>query len=135
MLTLFAALTFAAPIGATSPDVTQANIDDTICAKHWSQRVRPPVSYTRALKREQLAGRADPRLYEEDHLIPLSLGGASRDPQNLWPQLLDDAHEKDRLERRLHNLVCAHVVPLAEAQHAIATDWQAAYRKYMGAKP
>ena len=24
--------------------------------------------------------------YEEDHLIPLELGGAPRDPNNLWPE-------------------------------------------------
>jgi hypothetical protein len=123
------------PPGAADPAVTQSNIDTTICAKGWSKHVRPPASYTGKLKRDQIAGRADPRLYEEDHLIPLELGGASRDPRNLWPQLWDGpdgAHAKDRLERRLHNLVCSHAVSLEEAQKAIATDWRAAYRKYMG---
>jgi hypothetical protein len=49
----------------------------------------PRVSYTNALKIEQmpiyeLGG--SPSLYEEDHLIPLELGGAPRNPKNLWPE-------------------------------------------------
>jgi len=30
---------------------------------------------------------------------------------------------KDRLEQRLHQLVCAGQLDLATAQHDIATDW------------
>ncbi len=39
---------------------------------------------------------------------------------------------KDKLEDRLHALVCAGKVPLAVAQREIATDWIAAYQKYLG---
>jgi hypothetical protein len=136
-IVLAAAVAFMAAPGATNPDVTQDNVRTTICAPGWSQSVRPSKQYTNALKRSQLAGRADPRLYEEDHLIPLSLGGAPSDPRNLWPQLWEDAREKDRLEKRLHRLVCLrrHALPLSEAQRAIATDWQAAYRRYVSWNP
>jgi len=52
--------------------------------------VRPPVQYTEELKRQQIRtfGYHDRRLsqYEEDHLIPLGLGGAPSDPRNLWPE-------------------------------------------------
>lgn len=72
---------------------------------------------------------------EVDHLISLELGG-SNDIKNLWPQPYAgtpwNAHVKDKLENRLHALVCAGTVPLAEAQHAIATDWIAAYQRYFG---
>jgi len=67
--------------------------------------------------------------YEEDHLIPLELGGSPRDPKNLWPQPRGgnpNASAKDTLENALHALVCAGRVPLASAQQAIATDWVAA---------
>ena len=52
---------------------------------------------------------------------------------SLWPQprLTRDgrgAEAKDRLERRLHALVCRGVVPLAVAQRAIGADWVEAYR-------
>ena len=75
--------------------------------------------------------------YEIDHLISIGLGG-SNDIKNLWPQSLDEtkpwnAKVKDRLERRLHVLVCEdHALSLREAQEAIASDWIAAYRKYVG---
>ncbi len=67
--------------------------------------------------------------YELDHLIPLELGG-SNDAGNLWPEPAPSFHVKDILENRLHALVCAGRLDLATAQHAIATDWQAAALAY-----
>jgi len=73
--------------------------------------------------------------YEVDHLVSLELGG-SNDPKNLWPQSYKtkpwNAHVKDALENRLHEMVCNGELPLETAQHDIATDWIAAYKKYMG---
>ena len=78
--------------GAINPDVTQQTIETTICVRGWTRLVRPPENYTEALKREQIKtyGYDDRRLrdYEEDHLIPLALGGAPTDPRNLWPEPL-----------------------------------------------
>ena len=46
----------AATPGLVSPDITQANIDQTICNPQWSTKsIRPPVSYTNTLKTKQLA--------------------------------------------------------------------------------
>ena len=39
--------------------------------------------------------------YEFDHLIPLNAGGSS-DIENIWPQPLDEAHEKDKLEQQIY---------------------------------
>lgn len=72
---------------------------------------------------------------EVDHLISLEIGG-SNDIGNLWPEPYGgttcNAHVKDGLENRLHALVCVGTVALVDAQHDIATDWTAAYRKYIG---
>ncbi len=79
---------------------------------------------------------ADIREYEEDHLVPLCLAGAPQDPSNLWPQPRFgewSADRKDVLEAKLCRLACDGKVALAEAQREIATDWIAAYRKYIGA--
>lgn len=118
--------------GVIDPAVTQANIAQTICVSGYTATVRPPSSYTDALKAEQMRaygfGGATTN-YEEDHLIPLELGGSPRDPKNLWPQPRGgnpNAAAKDALENTLHSLVCAGRVPLAIAQQAIATDWVAA---------
>jgi hypothetical protein len=101
--------------GAANPQVTQRNIGDTICSRHWSTKlIRPPAQYTGRLKRRQLreygdtvrqaraqlvnpsTGKVDttrcvarsdnPACYEEDHLIPIEDGGDPTDPRNLWPE-------------------------------------------------
>jgi hypothetical protein len=136
------------PTAATAPGladaaITQGNISQTICVPGWSSRHRPPEATTEAIKARQLAERDRPgglADYEEDHVIPLALGGAAADPRNLWPQpryAADGwtAAKKDRLEDRLHALVCAGAVPLADAQRAIAADWTAAYRTYAADLP
>ena len=43
-----------------------------------------------------------------------------------------NAHIKDKLENKLHDDVCAGQVDLKTAQRAIAGDWVAAYKKYVG---
>ncbi|MDH6128087.1 hypothetical protein [Kitasatospora sp. GP82] len=122
--------------GATNPDVTQDTIGSTICVSGWTGTVRPPTSYTNALKVRQIAayGYSDTYTgdYEEDHLIPLELGGAPKDPNNLWPEPRYDtgvgvtAYSKDSVENKLKTAVCNGSVPLVDAQNAIATDWTTA---------
>jgi hypothetical protein len=74
-----------------------------------------------------------PRAYELDYLIAPELGG-SGDIRNVWPQPYSatvwNSHLKDALEGRLHDLVCSGRIPLVTAQHDIATNWVAAYKKY-----
>jgi hypothetical protein len=100
---------------------------------------RGPMSATRRdeiLRRYGLPAGTHPD-YEIDHLIPLCLGG-SDDPSNLWPQprrTIEDtwnAEAKDRLERRMCDMVCDGEIEIATAQEAFATDWVAAYQKYYG---
>lgn len=53
-------------------DITQANIQDTICTKGFTKTIRPAVSYTNGVKfklmREAGIPAADAGLYELDHL-------------------------------------------------------------------
>jgi hypothetical protein len=103
--------------GATNADITPDNVDQNICKTGWSTKnIRPPATYTTALKREQMKSlnyavpnplptiptksgnstrldvtkcveqSANPACYEEDHLISLELGGDPRSPDNLWPE-------------------------------------------------
>ncbi|MFC4910002.1 hypothetical protein [Actinomadura gamaensis] len=118
--------------GATNPAVTQANIHRTICVPGYSKKIRPPVSYTNALKKKQIKEygyrNTSPSAYEEDHLIPLSLGGAPRDPKNLWPEPGASPNPKDSIEFKLYKAVCAGKVTLRAAQKAMATNWTTAGR-------
>jgi hypothetical protein len=117
--------------GVADPRVTQVNILTTICVSGYTTRVRPSSSYTNALKAQQikLYGYTDTKLadYEEDHLIPLEIGGHPTDAKNLWPEPLTGpypATKKDGLENSLHTKVCAGLMTLAAAQTAIAKNWE-----------
>ena len=74
--------------------------------------------------------------YEIDHLVPLCLGG-SDDVSNLWPQPRRsiepkwNAEAKDRLERKLCNLVCDQLLDLGDAQEVMVKDWLRAYHLYV----
>ena len=105
--------------GALDGDVTQATIGATICVHGWTRTVRPPVSYTNALKERQLREyglRGPPSKYQEDHLISLELGGAPVDPRNLWPEPYPRAADVDRIENELNRRVCDGSLSLAAAQ-------------------
>jgi hypothetical protein len=114
---------YSPPPGALNPQVTQSNIAGTICRRGWTRTVRPPLSYTANLKREQMRQRRLPGSaadYEEDHFIPLELGGHPTDPRNLWPQPIAQAKRKDQWELSLNRTVCAGRMTLGAAQHKIA---------------
>jgi hypothetical protein len=116
--------------GVVNPGVTQENIAQTICVPGYTRTIRPPGSYTNALKVRQIVeyGYADtnPADYEEDHFIPLELGGHPTDPRNLWPEphaAADGSAAKDKVENALHALVCSGTLTLEEAQRRISSDW------------
>jgi hypothetical protein len=144
-LFLFASLLIALPVVAADlpirpdPKLTPGAIVSTdaptVCQPGYSKSVRHTSGKLKAsIYREYGLDRAISH-FEVDHLISLELGGADV-AANLWPQSYDtatwNAHTKDKLEDRLHALVCAGRLPLEQAQHEIATDWIAAYQKYLG---
>jgi len=125
---------YTPPPGAVNPQVTQANINQTICVRGWTRTVRPPVQYTDALKRQQMAARhytdTNPADYEEDHDIPLEVGGNPTNLLNLWPQPIREARMKDKLENALNKAVCGGKMTLHDAQECIrGTNWTACARR------
>lgn len=117
-----------------TPGVAAITDASVICAAGYTTKsVRPSVSYTNNLKVQQIAqyGYTDTSTkdYEEDHLIPLEIGGSPTDPKNLWPELWNGplgAHVKDLTENRCHKEVCGGQISITQAQTEIATDWQTA---------
>jgi hypothetical protein len=113
--------------GALNPAVTQATIEQTICVSGYTKTIRPSSGVTEPEKLDSMAaygyqGRS-PSDFEYDHLVSLELGGAANDPRNLWPETGGSPNPKDKVENALHRLVCDGQMPLATAQHIIATDW------------
>jgi hypothetical protein len=118
----------------TPGDVLPVTVSD-ICVSGYSSKVR---NVTEAVKNQVyleygITSHA-PGSYEVDHLISLELGG-SNSIKNLWPEPYFgdlNAHVKDKLEDKLHALVCDGQLDLQTAQHDIATDWITAYIQYIG---
>jgi hypothetical protein len=106
-----------------------------ICAHGYTKLVRDvPAAVKRQAYEEYGRTQEKGRCCEVDHLIPLELGGSNR-LRNLWPEPYDvewNAHVKDRLENRLHVMVCKGEIELPAAQAAIASNWITAYQKYIG---
>jgi hypothetical protein len=116
--------------GAHNPDVTEQTLDTTICKPNWTKTVRPPSAYTTNLKNQQKAryglGTVPNAELEEDHLIPLSLGGSPADPRNLWPEPRSGprgAQAKNNMANDLHRAVCTRAIRLPDARAAMMQNW------------
>ena len=124
--------------GVVDSAITQDNIQQTVCVKGYTRTIRPPANYTNKLKKQQMReygyDDTDPKHYEEDHLIALSIGGAASDPRNLWPQPRNSewgAEKKDQLEKVLYKKVCTQKLQLSQAQYAMATNWIEAWKQHV----
>ena len=100
-----------------------------------------PQSEKFAVEREYgLAAKLYGRTLEIDHIVSLEFGG-SNDIANLYPEeatLSAGApgyHVKDKLENKLHDLVCDGTMTLRSVQQQIASNWQALYKKAFGVAP
>jgi hypothetical protein len=105
--------------GVVNPDVTEQSIATTICKHGWTRTIRPPTSYTNALKVRQMREYGvggQPAEYQEDHLISLELGGHPTDARNLWPEPYPRAAEMDSIENELNATVCSGAMSLDAAQ-------------------
>lgn len=122
---------------ALNPDVTPATIRSTICVSGWTATIRPPSTYTSQLKADQMRAFGLPGTaadYEEDHRIPLELGGAPRDPENLTPEPRtgspNNATTKDSGENLAKHWVCDQGVDLRQAQADFIARWLAPWPSY-----
>jgi hypothetical protein len=124
----------ALPERSLTPGATRSVAMSEVCSVAHEDVVRAVSdSMRQEVLREYgiMDARADD--YEIDYLIAPGLGGAEN-LQNLWPEPYRsqtwNAHVKDALEERLHELVCSGDLDLHTAQHEVAADWIAAYKKY-----
>lgn len=129
------------PDRACSPGAIYSGLTQSvICSStfHTSLVRDVPASEKHEIEREYgLAPKSYRLALEIDHITPLELGG-SNDVANLYPERAAPApgfRVKDRLENRVHSLVCSGQMTLRVAQMAIATDWQALYERVYGVAP
>jgi hypothetical protein len=124
----------------TEPDPTltpgatrRVTISDVCSMAHEEVVGEVSTSLRQEVFQEYGIANARPDEYEVDYLIAPGLGGVE-EIHNLWPEPYTsrtwNAHVKDALEERLHEMVCAGQLDLSTAQREIATDWIAAYKKY-----
>jgi hypothetical protein len=95
--------------------------------------------------------------YEEDHLIPLEIGGDPTDPRNLWPEPCNTqvggtvmgARQKDVVEGFVHDEICFDIpnskqnsyipatisVTLRSGQAILSGDWYACYESIKKGEP
>lgn len=137
MIALLLALATPAllPNPTITPGATRHVTRATLCQPGTARDARHVTAATKRRVFEAYALTPNGRSFEVDHLIPLELGG-SNDLANLWPQSYltqpYNAAVKDRLENRLHALVCAGALPLTTAQRALSEDWISAFQRYIG---
>src|ERR1700761_882005 len=143
-----ACLALAVPVAARAADIPDPKITPGVAREGVTKADLCPVAHTPALRNVSQADKHKvfksydlvgnhsgycnvPEGCEVDHLISLEIGGAN-DVKNLWPQpyggTIWNAHAKDKLENKLHALVCSGKITLDEAQTEIATNWIDAYK-------
>jgi hypothetical protein len=117
--------------GATNPDVTDdpAVLKATIGTPGWTAQVRPPVSYTNALKIQVMSEYGiigNPTDFELDHLVPLCCGGNPISQLNLWAQRragVNGASLKDTTEVAAQHAILNGHMSLADVQRGFCEDW------------
>jgi 5-methylcytosine-specific restriction endonuclease McrA len=118
--------------GARFSKVSRARV----CRAGYSENVRNVSDSTKdaVYAAYGMAKHFDGSNGEVDHLVSLELGG-SNSRANLFPEAArprPGSHEKDRLENRLHEEMCAGTITMSRAQRLIASDWVAAYHARFG---
>jgi anti-sigma factor RsiW len=112
----------------------QVSLQDVCSMAHEEVVVDVPVSLRQEILHAYGIASGRAAEYEIDYLIAPGLGG-TEDVRNLWPEPYTtptwNARVKDTLEEHLHELVCSGQVNLSTAQRDIASDWIAAYKKYL----
>jgi hypothetical protein len=126
----------AVPNPSLTPGATRPVALSDVCSMAHEEVVRDvPDQLRQQVFKEYGIVNPRPEDYEIDYLIAPGLGG-TEDIHNLWPEPSKlsawNAHAKDDLEERLHQLVCAGKLDLPTAQQAIASNWISAYKRYLG---
>ena len=122
------------PTPRLTPGVGATRDITTVCAQPEQQTPVPVADRTLVYDEYGYTTPSRRQRYALDFLVPLDLGGSTA-VANIWPAALRGVglFQKNQLNHVLHELVCRRSVPLAQAQHQIATNWYAAWLQYVTA--
>jgi hypothetical protein len=120
--------------GAINPQVTQENLQETVCAPGWIDKITPPQAQLDKLKAKQLHLKGPANNYHEDHLVPLCAGGSPTDPRNLWLQRVEgdwNYKVKDQLEAAVCKALCTGERTLEQARSMfLEPDWTRVFLRF-----
>jgi hypothetical protein len=121
------------PDSRLTPGAVLSTDVQVVCVIGYSKTVRHTSGKLKASIYREYGIDKKSGTYAIDHLIPLSIGGADV-AENLWPASLQtrpwNKGVKDRLELKLHRLVCKKALDIRVAQKAIADNWIEAYKHF-----
>ena len=74
--------------------------------------------------------------YEWDHRISLTVGGSNHISNMILQSYKNkcNAHDKDKLEVKLHSLICHDKVDVNDAQELLYNHWKEGYKQYINAR-
>jgi anti-sigma factor RsiW len=125
----------AMPKASVTPGDTVFVVAKDVCTPDFptEKQMVIPASLQQRVFAQYGISNPEPHAFEIDYLVTPDLGGASSE-HNLWPEpyhnIVWNARVKDELEVHLKNLVCSGKLDIATAQHDLANNWIAAYKKY-----
>jgi hypothetical protein len=120
---------------AMTPGAITSATTEQVCKPGYATSVRPSSSVAAALKTDRMSvygiAVADRSAYQLDHVVSLELGGAPTSLRNLWPEPIEVARQKDKVENALHTAVCSGQLPLWKAQACEAFNWHLCVTWYL----
>jgi uncharacterized protein YceK len=125
------------PNHSLTPGVAYAVTTARICTPGYAESVRDVPESEKHAVYDRYGVVDVPYAHEVDHLISLEIGG-SNSIRNLWPEPYAGkwgARTKDQVENALHDLVCSGRLGLKAAQRIEASNWVAAYKRYVSPVP
>lgn len=103
---------------------------DTKAVRHVTQAEKKAACREYGIPAAKCTGRN----YEIDHSFSLEAGG-NNSLLNLWPQPIEQARVKDRLENSVHAEECAGKMTIEQAFRCLTVDWAACYSQVFGERP
>lgn len=126
-------------VSRPNPELTPGSVvttdTNTVCAMPVHGHANSAIPYpmqTAVLQEYGYTTPSQQHKYMLNYLVPIDLGGGTG-IANVWPVAVKGAgfYQKTETDYILRDMVCRRSMSLTEAQHAMETDWYAAWLRYV----